>query len=100
MGLDGVEKFVLTPELQNENSIGSDPLPADQVWAISPSGQDEATGLFRIEVTEGNGSGVRILSQAPPGPFRESARIAEQNLYARSRDLVGERNPLDCSISI
>ena len=93
MGLDGVEKFVSTPELQSENSIGSDPLPAGQVWAISPGGQDESTGLFRIEVTESSGGGVRILNRSPPGPFRESAGIAEQNLYARSRELVGERNP-------
>ena len=93
MGLDGVEKFVSTPELQSENSIGSDPLPAGQVWAISPGGQDESTGLFRIEVKESPGGGVRILNKSPPGPFRESAGIAEQNLYAWSRELVGERNP-------
>ena len=35
---DGVEKFVVTPELQSEDSIGSDPLPPGQVWAISPGG--------------------------------------------------------------
>ena len=93
MGLDGVEQFVSTPELQSEDSIGSDPLPAGQVWAISPGGQDESTGLFRIEVTESPGGGVRILNRSPPSPFRESASIAEQNLYARSRELVGERNP-------
>ena len=95
MGLDGVEKFVSTPELQSESSIGSDPLPVGQVWVISPGGQDESTGLFRIEVTESPGGGVRILNQAPPRPFRESAGIAEQHLYARSRELVGERNPRD-----
>ena len=72
MGLDGVEKFVSTPELQSEDSIGSDPLPAGQVWAISPGGQDESTGLFRIEVTESPGGGVRILNQSPPGPFRKA----------------------------
>ena len=93
MGLDGVEKFVSTPELQSENSIGSDPLPAGQVWAISAGGQGDGTGLFRIEVTESPGGGVRILNQSPPRPFRESASVAEQNLYARSRELVGERNP-------
>ena len=60
MGLDGVEKFVATPELQSEDSIGSDPLPPGQVWAISPGGQDEGVGLFRIEVNEGPGGGVRI----------------------------------------
>ena len=84
MGQDGVEKFVATPELQSEDSIGPDPLPPGQVWAISPGGQDEGTGLYRIEVTEGPGSGVRILNQSPPAPFRESVRFAEQNLYARA----------------
>jgi ATP-dependent Lon protease len=44
-------------------------------------------------VTEGPGGGVRILNQAPPAPFRESVRLAEQNLYVRARDLVGDRNP-------
>ncbi|MBW4655648.1 MAG: protease Lon-related BREX system protein BrxL [Kaiparowitsia implicata GSE-PSE-MK54-09C] len=100
MGLDGVEKFVSTPELQSEDSIGSDPLPAGQVWAISPGGQDEAAGLFRIEATENSGSGIRILNQSPPAPFRESVRIAEQNLYARSRDLIGERNPREHEFAV
>jgi ATP-dependent Lon protease len=93
MGLDGIEQFVSTPELQKEGSIGGDPLPPGQVFAVGSGGQDEATSLYRIEVTEGPGGGVRILNQAPPAPFRESARLAEQNLYARSRDLVGDRNP-------
>ncbi len=100
MGLDGVETFVATPELQSEDSIGSDPLPAGQVWCISPGGQDEATGLYRIEVTEGPGSGVRILNQAPPAALRESVRIAEQNLYAHSRDLVGDRNPREHEFAV
>lgn len=100
MGLDGVEKFVSTPELQSEDSIGSDPLPAGQVWTISPGGQDESAGLFRVEATENSGSGIRILNQSPPAPFRESARIAEQNLYARSRDLVGERNPREHEFAV
>lgn len=100
MGLDGVEKFVATPELQSEDSIGSDPLPAGQVWAISPGGQDEANGLFRIEVTESPGGGVRILNQSPPAPFRESVKIAEQNLYARSSELVGDRNPREHEFAV
>ena len=100
MGLDGLEKFVATPELQSENSIGADPLPAGQVWTISPGGQDEGTGLFRIEVNETSGSGINILNQSPPGPFKESVRIAEQNLYAHARELVGERNPREHEFSI
>jgi ATP-dependent Lon protease len=35
MGTDGVEKFVSTPELQSDNSIGGDPLEPGQVWSIS-----------------------------------------------------------------
>lgn len=100
MGLDGVEKFVATPELQSEDSIGGDPLPPGQVWAIGPGGQDEGVGLYRIEVNEGLGSGVRILNQSPPSGFRESVKIAEQNLYARARDLVGDRNPREHEFAI
>jgi ATP-dependent Lon protease len=93
MGLDGVEKFVATPELQSEDNIGADPLPPGQVWAISAGGPDEGVGLYRIEVNEGPGSGVRVLNQAAPAPFRESLNIAVQNLYARGPELVGDRNP-------
>jgi ATP-dependent Lon protease len=100
MGLDGVEKFVATPELQSEDSIGPDPLEHGQVWAISPGGQDEAAGLYRIEVNEGPGSGVRIINQSAPAPFRESVRIAEQNLYARSNELVGDRNPREHEFTV
>ena len=41
MGDDGVEHFIATPELHNENSIGGDPLELGQVWAVSPGGMDE-----------------------------------------------------------
>ena len=100
LGPDGVEHFVATPELQSEDSIGGDPLPAGQVWALSPGGQDEAASLYRIEVTEGPGGGVRILNQSPPAPFRESIKIAEQNLYGRARELVGDRNPRDHEFAV
>ncbi len=100
MGLDGVEKFVATPELQSEDSIGADPLPHGQVWGFGPGGQDEAVGLYRIEVNEGPGSGVRILNQPPPPAFRESVKIAEQNLYARAGELVGDRNPREHEFTV
>lgn len=93
MGADGVEQFVATPELQSEDSIGDDPLPPGQVWALSPGGLDEHPGLLRVDVTEGPGSGVKILNQPPPAPFRESVRCAEQNLYTRAKALVGDRDP-------
>jgi len=93
MGTDGVEKFVSTPELQSENSIGGDPLEPGQVWVISPGGLDEHPGLFRIEVNEGPGSGVKILNKPVPQAFKESVGFAEQNLYARSLQLVGDKDP-------
>jgi ATP-dependent Lon protease len=93
LGESGVEKFVSTPELQSEDAVGSDPLPPGQVWAISPGGGDDGVGLYRIEATEGPGSGVRILNQPAPPPFKESLRYAEQNLYAHARFLVGDRDP-------
>ena len=93
MGADGVEKFVSTPELQSDNSIGGDPLEPGQVWTISPGGGDEHPGLYRIEVNEGPGSGVKILNKPVPPAFRESMGYAEQNLYARSNQLVGDKDP-------
>ena len=58
LGDDDVEKFVATPELYSEDSIGTDPLPPGQVWAISSGTADENPGLYRIDVTQGPGSGV------------------------------------------
>jgi ATP-dependent Lon protease len=63
------------------------------VWALSPGGQEENPGLYRVEATEGPGSAVRILNQPTPAPFRESVRCAEQNLYSHAKALVGDRDP-------
>ena len=93
MGADGIEQFVSTPELQSENSIGSDPLEPGQIWTISPGGMDDHPGLYRIEVNEGPGSGVKILNKPVPPAFRESTGFAEQNLYARAGQLVGDKDP-------
>ncbi len=95
LGEDGVERFVTTPELQSEDQIGTDPLPPGQVWAISPGSVNDTAGpgLYRIDVNEGPGSGVKILNRPAPPPFAESVRYAEQNLYARARELVGDHDP-------
>lgn len=93
IGTDDVDKFVSTPEIYSEDSIGTDPLPPGQVWVISPGAVNENPGLYRIDVTEGPGSGVRILNQPTPPAFRESVRCAEQNLYSRAKNLVGDREP-------
>jgi ATP-dependent Lon protease len=93
MGADGVEKFVSTPELQTENQIGTDPMEPGQVWTISPGSGEEYPGLYRIEVNEGPGGGVKILNKPIPAAFRESMGYAEQNLYARAKQLVGDKDP-------
>lgn len=100
LGLEGIEKFVSTPEIASEDSIGNDPLPPGQVWAITPGSTDENSGLFRIEVNVGPGSGAKILNQPVPPAFRESVRYAEQNLYSRGRELVGDRDPRHHEYSI
>ena len=93
MGEDGIERFVSTPELGSDDAIDLDPLPPGQVWGIGPGGPDIGPALYRIEVTTGPGSGVRILNAPVPQAFRESTRYAEQNLYTRARELVGDRDP-------
>ncbi|HMO32916.1 MAG TPA: protease Lon-related BREX system protein BrxL [Lacibacter sp.] len=94
IGEDGVETFVTTPEIHSENTIGEDPLPPGQIWTLNIGGaEDEATGLYKIEVSSGPGSGVRILNRPAPPAFQESLRFAEQNLYSKSKELVGDRDP-------
>ena len=93
LGEDGVEQFVATPELRTDDAIDADPLPPGQVWGIGQSGEDAGASLYRIEATAGPGSGMKILNAPIPPSFRESARCAEQNLYARAKDLVGDRDP-------
>jgi ATP-dependent Lon protease len=100
LGQEGVEKFVVTPELHSESSIGSDPLPPGQIWTISPGGTDENPGLYRIEINEGPGSGVKILNRPAPQAFVESLKCGEQNLYARAKELVGDRDPRGHEFSV
>ena len=100
LGPDGVEQFVSTPELHSDEAIESDPLPPGQVWAVSPGTGETGPGLYRLEVTCGPGSGVKVLNQPTPPSFRESVKIGEQNLYTRAKDLVGDRNPREEEFSI
>jgi ATP-dependent Lon protease len=92
IGEDGVETFVTTPEIHSENTIGEDPLPPGQIWALNAGGQEETTGLYKIEINVGPGSGVKILNKPAPPQFQESVRYAEQNLYSKSKELVGDRD--------
>jgi ATP-dependent Lon protease len=92
IGMDGVEQFVSTPELQSENQIGTDPLPPGHVWAISPGGENEGSGLYRLEVNANPGSGYRLANVQPPGPLRESTTAAYQNLLSQNKLLIGDRD--------
>lgn len=100
LGAEGVEKFVTTPELRSQEGIGDEPLESGQIWTLSPGGADEHPGLFRLEVTEGPGSGVRVLNKPVPPAFQESVRCAEQNLYTRATQLVGDRDPRSHEFSV
>ena len=75
-------------------------MPPGQVWAVSAGGAETGPGLYRLEVTSGPGAGVRVLNQPTPPAFRESVKIGEQNLYARAKELVGDRNPREHEFSI
>lgn len=93
IGNEGIEKYVTCPELRNDNCIGEDPLEPGQVWCLSPGTGEDNAGLYRIEASAGPGSGVKPLNRPVPPAFRESLSYAEQNLYARASQLVGDRDP-------
>lgn len=100
IGDEGVEKFVLTPELHSENSIQAEPLEPGQIWTINPGSSDENQGLYRVEINEGPGSGVKILNRPTPQPFKEAVDIAYQNLCARALQYLGDRDPRSHEFSI
>jgi ATP-dependent Lon protease len=101
IGENGVETFVTTPEIHSENTISDDPMPPGQVWAMNMGGsQEEVTGLYKIEINAGPGAGVKILNKPVPPAFQESVRYAEQNLYGKAKELVGDRDPRSHEFSI
>jgi len=100
IGEDGIETFVTTPEIHSENTISDDPLPPGQVWTLNAGSQEETTGLYKLEINIGPGSGVKILNKPTPPQFQESVRYAEQNLYSKSKELIGDRDPRSHEFSI
>lgn len=101
IGEDGVETFVTTPEIHSENTIGEDPMPPGQIWTMNMGGnQEESTGLYKIEINTSSGSGVKILNKPAPPAFQESVRYAEQNLYSKAKELVGDRDPRSHEFSV
>lgn len=100
IGEDGVETFVTTPEIHSENTISDDPLPPGQIWALNAGGLEEPTGLYKIEINSSPGSGVKILNKPAPPQFQESVRYAEQNLYSKSKELIGDRDARSNEFSI
>ena len=100
IGENGVETFISTPELHSENTITEDPQPPGQVWSINLGGLDDNAGLYKIEVNTNPGSGIKILNRPVPPQFQESVRYAEQNLYSKSKLLIGDRDPRSHEFSI
>lgn len=101
IGEDGVETFVTTPEIHSENTIAEDPMPPGQIWTMNMGGgQEESTGLYKIEINSGPGSGVKILNKPAPPAFQESVRYAEQNLYSKAKELIGDRDPRSHEFSV
>src|SRR5262249_53718684 len=81
-------------------AIESDPLPPGQVWAIAAGSAADGAGLYRIEVSHQPGSGLRILNQPAPAPFRESVKVGEQILFSHGRNVVGDRDPREQEFTI
>ncbi len=101
IGEDGVETFVTTPEIHSENTIGEDPMPPGQIWTMNMGGNhEETTGLYKIEINSSPGSGVKILNKPSPPAFQESVRYAEQNIYSKSKELIGDRDPRSHEFSV
>lgn len=100
IGEEGIETFIFTPELHSENLIGEDPLPPGQVWTLNMGGQDEPSGLYKIEINVGVGNSVKILNRPIPAQFQESVRYAEQNLIRNSKELIGDRDPRSREFSV
>ena len=100
IGEDGIETFVTTPEIHSENTISEDPLPPGQIWALNAGGQEETTGLYKIEINSNPGSGVKILNRPTPPQFQESVRFAEQNIYSKAKELLGDRDPRSTEFSL
>ena len=100
IGIEGVETFVTTPEVHSENTINEDPLPPGQIWTLNMGGQEDPIGLYKIEINAGPGYGVRILNKPVPPQFQESVRYAEQNLYSKAKELVGDRDPRSFEFSL
>jgi len=67
---------------------------------LNAGGQEETTGLYKVEINVGPGSGVKILNKPAPPQFQESVRYAEQNLYSKSKELIGDRDPRAHEFSI
>ena len=92
--------FLIGQPARRRSTAGRAALFAAPVWGIGPGGPETGPSLYRIEATVGPGSGVKILNAPVPLAFRESTRYAEQNLYTRVRELVGDREPRSREFSV
>ena len=98
---EGVEEYVTTAELASPDTIGLDPLPPGQVWAIGEGDSTHPAGLYRIEAADTPGAGPGgLLNRPVPAQLRQSYLVAEQNLLSQARTLVGDRDPREHGLSV
>jgi ATP-dependent Lon protease len=62
-------------ELRSDQAIESDPTPTRSDLGYRFGSKEAGAGLYRIEVSHQPGSGVCILNQPAPPPFREATAI-------------------------
>ena len=101
IGEDGVEQFVATPELRATTRSAPTRCRPGRSGRSARAAATRAPGLYRIEVDRGARVGREGSSTRPaPAPFRESFKVAEQNLIAQARALVGDRDPREHEFTV
>jgi ATP-dependent Lon protease len=91
----GEEKFVGVPEQGGRDLISTDPLPPGAVYAAGVT-SDGTVGLYRVEVSQSDGSGKLKTAGGVAGAMKESVQRAFSYLQAKKGEL-GLSHELDTS---
>ena len=96
---EGVEQFVSTPELASPDSIGLDPLPPDKCGRFPRATATSAQGFTGSRRRTRPAQAHVVCSTKPRPRLSASFRVAEQNLIAQARQLVGDRDPREHNLT-
>jgi ATP-dependent Lon protease len=99
LGLDGVEKFVSTPELIRARAASARPAGAGQVWASAPAARTRPPGSTASRPRR---PGQRREDPQPPGPhrLRGEREVRRAEPLRPRRELVGDRDPRGHEFSV